>query len=380
MAMTFDDAIRMAAEAIEAGELVWGEALVRGVLEKSPGDSRAMELLVALTKKIGVPRTHDADTSRPRFLLIKSWGKGFWSDVDHVLGGLLAAEMTRRTPIVHWGSNCLFTAPGIDNAWDQFFEPINPHRLADVAKEGLRFFPPNKWSAANLRDENVNVWQGQGSRVTGLALLNRPEDVVVCDFHVAVPGLMPWIEAGTPHYGQAPRELYRSLFAEYLRPQKTVLEHVEEFHAKHLAGSPYLAVHWRGSDKQMEQRTLAQINEQAFNHVDATPDRKIFLLTDDARAAAEFQRRYGDRLVLADVERSSDNVGVHTRLGGDGPRRGMEVLRDTLLAARADRFIGNGGSNVAAAVVHLKNWDDRDVVLLAPVRQYRTMPVLYRPR
>ena len=378
MAMSFDDAIRMAAEAIEAGELVWGEALVRGVLEKSPGDSRAMELLVALTKKIGLPRTNDADTSRPRFLLIKSWGKGFWSDVDHVLGGLLAAEMTRRTPIVHWGSNCLFTAPGIEKAWDQFFEPVDPHQISEVAREGLSYFPP-KWSAANLRDENVNVWQGSGSRVTGLALLNRPEDVVVCDFHVAVPGLMPWIEPGTPHHGQPPRELYRSLFAKYLRPQKRVLDEVEEFHARYLAGSPYLAVHWRGGDKYMEQRTLGQINEQAFNHVDAAPDWKIFLLTDDARAVAGFRKRYGQRLVLADVERTSGDVGVHST-PGDGLRRGREVLRDTLLAARADRFIGNGGSNVAAAVVHLKNWDDRDLVLLAPVRQYRTMPVLYRPR
>src|SRR5262245_57993625 len=211
MAMSFDDAIRMAAGAIEAGDLVWGEALVRGVLEKVPGDSRAMELLVELTKKVGQPRSNDADTSRPRYLLIKSWGKGFWSDVDHVLGGLLAAEMTGRTPVVHWGANNLFTAPGIANAWDQYFQPINSLRIDDVIRKDASYFPP-KWSAANLREENVNVWQGPGSRVTGLALLNRPEDVVVCDFHVAVPGLVPWIEPGTPRYGQTPAEIYRYLF------------------------------------------------------------------------------------------------------------------------------------------------------------------------
>jgi hypothetical protein len=378
MSISYDDAIRMAAEALERGELVWAEALARVVLEKMPGDSRAMELLVALTKIVGQPRAHDADTSRQRFLLIKSWGKGFWSDVDHVLGGLLAAEMTGRTPIVHWGSNNLFTAPGIDNAWEQFFQPINELKLENVAQLRLTYFPP-KWSSRNLREENVNVWQGPGSRVTGLALLNRPEDVVVCDFHVAVPGLMPWLEPGTPHHGQSPRELYRDLFRRYLHPQQRIVDEVEQFHAQHLAGGPYVAVHWRGSDKYMEQKTLAQINEQAFSHVDAGEPWKIFLLTDDSRAVAEFQKRYGDRLVLANVERSSDDVGVHGK-PGDGTRRGIEVLRDTLLAARADRFIGNGGSNVAAAVVHLKDWDDRDLVLLAPIRQYRTMPVLYRPR
>src|SRR5580765_3885445 len=116
MSVSFDDAIRMAADALDRGEIVWAEALIRVVLEKVPGESRAMELLVALTKKVGVPRSNDLDASHERFLLIKSWGKGFWSDVDHVLGALLAAEMTRRTPIVHSGGKCLFTAPGVENA------------------------------------------------------------------------------------------------------------------------------------------------------------------------------------------------------------------------------------------------------------------------
>ncbi|MGB8078567.1 MAG: hypothetical protein WCF09_11900, partial [Gallionella sp.] len=35
-----------------------------------------------------------------RFLLIKAWGYGFWSDVSHVLGQLLLAEITGRTPVV----------------------------------------------------------------------------------------------------------------------------------------------------------------------------------------------------------------------------------------------------------------------------------------
>ena len=44
--------------------------------------------------------------------------------------------MTRRTAVIQWGSNCLFTAPGIDNAWDQFFEPANARRIGDVERAG----------------------------------------------------------------------------------------------------------------------------------------------------------------------------------------------------------------------------------------------------
>lgn len=43
-----------------------------------------------------------------RYLLIKSWGFGFYSDVIAVLGSLLLAEITHRTPVVHWGKNSLF--------------------------------------------------------------------------------------------------------------------------------------------------------------------------------------------------------------------------------------------------------------------------------
>ena len=381
MSLSVDDAVRMAREAIAREDLPWAEALARGVLEKNPGEAGASGVMSELIRRVGAPRSNDLATGRQRFLLIKSWGKGFWSDVDHVLGGLLAAEMTRRTPIVHWGPNCLFTAPGVENAWGQLFEPVNPHRIDEVESPGLTYFPP-KWSAANLRAEELNLWAGPWSRVTNLSLLNRAEDVVVADFHVAVPALMPWIEPTSPHHGKSPRELYRYLFDRYVRPTRPVIDDVEQFRLHHLAGRPYLAVHLRGADKYLEQRALSTLNAQYVERVDrlaADAGWRIFLLTDDARAADAFRQRYGDRLVLADVERSGDEQGVHAK-PGDGPRRGYEVLRDTLLAARADRFLGNGASNVSAAVLHLRDWDDADVVLLAPVRQYRTVPILYRPR
>ena len=55
-------------------------------------------------------RIHPSDyEGEQRFLLIKAWGFGFWSDVLHVLGGLMLAELTRRQPVVFWGSNSLYS-------------------------------------------------------------------------------------------------------------------------------------------------------------------------------------------------------------------------------------------------------------------------------
>ena len=40
----------------------------------------------------------------------------------------------------------------------------------------------------------------------------------------------------------------------------------------------------------------------------------------------------------------------------DPVQAGREVLTDTLLALRADRFIGNGRSNVSAMIAVMKDW------------------------
>lgn len=377
MSLDPDDALRQAAGALRHGELPWAEALCRAVLEKNPDNSPA----TALLKQIADLVRPTACLTGERFILIKSWGKGFWSDVDHVVGGLLLAEMTGRTPVIHWGPNCLFTAPGIDNAWPRYFEAINELAIDSVTGDDQTYFP-SKWSASNLCEENLNLWQGPGSRVTNLSFLNRPETVVVADFHVSVAALVPWVETTSPLHGKSPAQLYRHLTQKHLRPQARIVEQVDAFHAKHLTGALYLAVHIRGADKHHEQRALAQINQRYTEQIDRlAPDTrwKIFLLTDDHSIADAMLSRYGERLIMTHSERSTDAIGVHSR-PGEGVRRGEEVLIDTLLATRADRFVGNGASNVSAAVVHLKDWANDDLVLLAPIRQYRTMPVLYRPR
>jgi protein O-GlcNAc transferase len=66
-----------------------------------------------------------APLAQPRYLLIKAWGYGFWSDIDHVYGALLLAEITGRVPVVKWGSNSLFRDADTDNAFESYFEPIS---------------------------------------------------------------------------------------------------------------------------------------------------------------------------------------------------------------------------------------------------------------
>ena len=94
-----------------------------------------------------------------KFLLVKAWGFGFWSDVDHVLGQLLLSEMTGRIPVIHWGKNSLFRSDKCDNAFDLYFEPVSQNTIYDLENASLTFYPP-KWHYNNINEEELNKWTG----------------------------------------------------------------------------------------------------------------------------------------------------------------------------------------------------------------------------
>lgn len=215
---------------------------------------------------------------------------------------------------------------------------------------------------------------------TGLNFLKRPESVVVSDYHICISMMIPWLPREHRWFGRSAPEVYHELVATRLHPRQRVSRIIETFYRERLADAPFLAVHVRGADKSSEQEKLADVNRSYFEHVDRVdPAMRIFLLTDDANVVNEFRARYGERVVTTSAERSHDQFGVHTR-GGDGVRRGTEVVVDAYLAASADKFIGNGASNVSATVMHLKTWKDEDVIMLAPVRQYGPRPFLFEPQ
>ena len=394
-------------DALGRGNLQLADYLCRDALRADPDDALAMSLLGHIASGLRLPqlahgwfaralaaRPDSADIrawhdraaeiaqaaralasapaakapARPRYLLVKAWGYGFWSDVDHVLGQLLLAELTGRIPVVHWGANTLFGGAGVGNAFEQFFRPVSGATQDGLAAWGESFFPA-KWSAANLRDNDVNKFQGPGSRTSALHLLARDEDVVVSDFHAKVCDLMAWIEPDSPWAGLDYTAVYRRLVSKYLRLQPHLLARVDAFADARMAGRRWVAVHVRGSDKVAELRDLALVNAQYQQRIEAMlqsdPGLGIFLLTDSEHFAREYREKYGDRVLAADVARSADTTGVHYA-GHEGRKLGEEVILDCYLAARCDAFLGNGASNVSTAIRHLKDWAPGSFELIGP--------------
>ncbi|MBV9427265.1 MAG: hypothetical protein JO084_06060 [Bradyrhizobiaceae bacterium] len=407
--MSVGEAIDLAAAHIAKGNYPAADFICRDVLAVAPGHAVALNLIGVIAAQLGLHdcaiahfemalagarpflpakdnlqkvRNAQARAPHPRartdqqFLLIKAWGFGFWSDVSHVIGCLLLAEITGRIPVTHWGRNSLFRDESGQDAFRLYFEPLSAFTLDTIVSGDAPSFFPTKWSSANLREEDVAKWQGASSRMGGLYFLNRPETVAVSDFYIGVVDLLPWIPPGHKLHGKPLDEVYYYLATTWLKPREAIWAQVEELFQRHIRGKPTLAVHVRGSDKKIEMADLDRINSLYFGVIDREdPSWQILLLTDDTRCAEMFQNRYADRIVLTDSMRTDNDLGIHYTPSVDRVRLGIEVMRDTFLALRCQKFIGNGHSNLSAMAAMLKRWGPGDCVLVAPSQLHKS----YRP-
>lgn len=303
-----------------------------------------------------------------RFLLIKSWGCGFWSDMDHVMGQLLVAEITNRIPIVYWGTNSLYGESFKTNAFELYFEPISNYAISDVAKPEYTFYPP-VWSYDNVIIEDLDkvAW---AHRNLG-EIINSEANVVISDVHYFIRPIISFIPREHWAYGMTAHQIYRHLFDKYIKLKPDIEQEIEEFYQEKMkVGGPLLAVHIRGGDKVREVENLSHLNKQYHKRTREFIDRykieKLLLLTDCKEIVDDFEKRYGSMVVYTDCRRGLINAT------GDAPhlqdysikrRKGIEIIKDTYLAARCDFLIGNGYSNVSYTIKRLKDWPEKNVVL-----------------
>jgi protein O-GlcNAc transferase len=384
---------------LDEGTIAVAEMLLRPIIQLQPNNAAALQLMAEVARRLGetwwaaeyerraaggsvpTPMEPAAESGPEKFLLIKAWGNGFCSDLDHTLGHLLLAEMTGRTPIIHWGRNSRFGVDPERDAYSLYFEPVNARTIDDVIGKGYDFFPP-KWNDENLRRENQSKIAGEWSRLPPYLYFNRPERVAVADIYAGVINLAPWIRPGHPMHGRHIVDVYRYLITRYLKPRPEIVGEIEAFEAAHFTQRPVIGAHVRGSDKHKEDPQLAQkigsypATIAKFSEGHWFPH--VFLLTDSVPMREDFAKRYGPCLITTDCSRTSSmDKGPHLEPSADRRRLGIEVMKDAYLAARCDRFIGIGSSNVSCFIYHLKDWPKQDVVMVGPLMTHLANPYLY---
>lgn len=356
-----------AERALERGNLQKADILVRAALDRNPDDDAARSILARIARSSGIDSMGRYPDTRPRHLLIKAWGAGFWSDLDHVMGALLLADLTGRRPVVRWGLNSRYRDPGEDNAFETFFAPVSAARFGDL-NLAQTFFPA-KWHRDNLDAEDLDKWCGPGSRMSALHLLGRHEDVVVSDFHLGVVDLIPWIPHGHRLHGLSLAAVYRLLMTEHIKLLPSLANAIDDLWTRHMAGRRWLAVHVRGTDKIGEAPALAQVNRDYHPIVEQIlrldNSLEIFLMTDSLSIVAEYRARWGERVVVTNARRSDGTVGLHLD-GAAASELGRQIIVDSWTAARCDVFLGNGMSNVSTGIRHLKDWPENSFFLMTP--------------
>ena len=160
-------------------------AYLQTALDIEPGNARIRESLAAVQAW-----PEPSPPQGERYLLIKSWGFGFWADVVQVLGSLLLAEITGRVPLVYWGPESRFSDKSGRDAFTRYFEPVSAISLQQLIRMQNASFVPPRWNAANLGASGIPKWEGKGSRVGAVYFLNRPETIAVSDFHIGVVNVM----------------------------------------------------------------------------------------------------------------------------------------------------------------------------------------------
>lgn len=316
---------------------------------------------------------------KDRFLLIKSWGYSLWADVEHVMGQLLAAELTDRIPVVHWGMDSMYSESMNTNSFELFFEPVSPYTINDVIHPDYTYYPPI-WNFANVMmgDPDKLRWKHRDIE----SMMASDANIVVSDVHYHINSLLPWIKEGHHMYGMTPYQIYRYLYDTYLTVKPEINDKVQQFINRNPIfrdEKPIVGVHVRGNALVNEINQLYSLNNyyhpniwQFFTRYGA---RHLLLITDSEKIEKEYMKQYyfNDVIIVSDSKKRlfkgpirlcNTDYPNKRRKGIELVKDTFEILKDTYLALQCDFFIGNGYSSLSNAVLRLKDWPDTNIKLL----------------
>lgn len=336
------------------------------------GPSAHLQQLIDESHQRWIAHRAKSPPMEPRYMLIREWGCGFCSDLNHVIGSLAIAEATGRIPIVFWGEKSCFRGNSM-NGWDNFFEPVSSATIDDLRR--CDFFPA-RWNRDNFLGPVTSYLDGRERPYVGFQLFSVDARAVVADVHVGVIDIIPWLQL-QPRLATKPpivESIYRQMIQKYIRPRDDILKVADRFYRDFLDGRKNVAIHLRGGDKYSEIASHAQGNElliaTLMNHLQTDSETVVFLMTDDQRLHDRMSGLLGKRMVSSSGARVADNIGLHLDTSADPVRLGKEILVDMTIASRCDRFYGNGGTNVAAMIVHWRNWAPEQLVLAGNLLHY----------
>lgn len=316
--------------------------------------------------------------SADKYLLIKRWGAGFWSDVDHVAGQIVAADIMGRIPVIDWGKAGPY-ADGASETFHLYFKPLN-ERSANLQSAGS-IYPPS-WNTGNIHEDfSVALPPDEDGLISRhkkklLAkrerqlryFRKRDEDVIVSVFHESIENMHPFIRRSSEYYGLGAAAIRRKIMHEKILLNERLRNEIARFMQRNARWSETVSIHLRGTDKIIEDDRLYLRNERAIETLDALclkSGMPVFLMTDEDAYVERLKKTYGDRLIVSDSRRAAANgTAIHKMKNIGGYDRGRDIILDTYVAAACHSFIGNSTSNVARYVAAIGDFPPERLIFV----------------
>jgi len=224
-----------------------------------------------------------------------------------------------------------------DSMWEQYFEPVGPYSVADIA--------------ARLRDPDRPLSDADFVTPSRAEILKMIED--------HPDSVFSWPYAGWRRRSPTDVEAWsaeqcakgRQTVAECIRPKPHIREKVDGFWRERLGEGFVLGVQIRGTDFHYAPPVSPA---EYFTSIDAwiarQPDLKIFVATDQIQYLDVMRNRYPGRVVSHECIRS-DNEIAPFKMPASPYQKGEDVLLDILTLARCNHLL-RGASHVGAMAMY----------------------------
>ncbi len=277
----------------------------------------------------------ESDQISPIARLEFSSGGGFGAWILSSINLVRHCERAGWTPVLDYHSGCenpFFDPAYGNNMWEQYFEPVGGLSVSEL--DARLADPEDPLSPEHV----VGLGQAEALRI----IEEHPESVYTFTFghwRLNPPeDLAGWYDDQ--------REQGRRTVGAAVHPKPHIVEKVEAFRRSHIGDRKVLGIHMRGTDLHYAPPVSpAEYFEPIAKYLEAEPEARIYLATDQAQYLDLMQERYGDRLLAFDCDRSTTSVAPFELEEISPYKKGEDVLIDILLLSQCD-FLLKGASNV----------------------------------
>lgn len=279
---------------------------------------------------------------------------GLFSLIQQVIGNIPWALAESRIPVAHFGNGTAYWTPngyrGRRTVWEYYFDPLDRSYPASALPESIqRLIPTEQPSPHELgyhADQHILVSShfGDHPKLAGASLL--------------IP--YKWDDPSETLRRQA-----KAVIDGFIRPRTYILQKMDGFFERHMAGHYVIGVHARGTDATSKRevrsfrqgslvltRYVAEIERLREQH----PQAKILVASDERSSLHYLSQAFPGRVIAYDTVRhqSGEAAGLGPTgwimpayISGDrdlAAKNGEDAVIEYLLLSRCEYLIHNGSS------------------------------------